>query len=111
MLKSHYEYASNSNSRFHALEASSQHYKNFRGDVLKTKILSKFKSELEGCTEFLQLQNKVIELKNSDEYKILAKGQGLTTRMFGLKTSSVDAFNKMVDEIKQNFSSSPKNKM
>lgn len=42
-------------------------------------------------------------IKNSAEYKILATGQGFTTRFFGLNTSSVSAFNKMVNEMETDF--------
>ncbi|EHL32331.1 hypothetical protein LDG_5714 [Legionella drancourtii LLAP12] len=44
------------------------------------------------------------ELKSKPEYKILEKGQGIATKVFGLETSSVKAFNKMVDEQGKNLS-------
>ena len=69
---------------------------NLKGDVLKTAILSDFKASLAGVTDSQELSQKIKEFKNGDEYKLLAKGQGFTTHMFGLKTTSLKTFENIV---------------
>ncbi len=110
-IKPFYTHASNAQSRFHMFGASSQQYRAFHGDLLKTKILSIFKEELQSCSSFIEFQNKVLEIKNRDEYRILAQGQGLITRGLGLETSSIKALNKMIEDIGRSLSESPKNQL
>lgn len=112
-VKSYYTHAvkdEESPGRQHLFEASStdgcafkSQYLLAKGDYLKTKILNKFKVELEYCSSKEDLMNKVRELKETEEYGILAKGQGLFTRIFNIETSSVKAFNKMVEEVSDHF--------
>ncbi|WP_040534277.1 hypothetical protein [Legionella drancourtii] len=59
---------------------------------------------VENTTSKAELDKLVQELKSKPEYKILEKGQGIATKVFGLETSSVKAFNKMVDEQGKNLS-------
>ncbi|CZL06665.1 Uncharacterised protein [Legionella pneumophila] len=76
-----------------------------RGDALKTEILADFKDKLAEATDEQSLKQIVAELKSKDEYRILAKGQGLTTQLLGLKTSSVSSFEKMVEETRESIKS------
>lgn len=81
-------------------------FKGFHGDHLKSKILESFKKKLEKATSET-FEHVVDELKKSVEYSVLATAQGKTTQTFGLKTSSVKAFEKMVKEQKQNIADNP----
>ena len=107
----HYDYQTDSNAkgRYHALEANLDKCKELKGqyvgqkgDHLKSSILLYFKTEIEKCTKE-NLKARVDELKESPQYKVIAKGQGYTTKLFGLETSSVKAFNKMVEEKKKDL--------
>ncbi|KTD09084.1 multifunctional virulence effector protein DrrA [Legionella gratiana] len=82
-----------------------QQYQEMRGDALKTKILTDFKSELTTARDKKDLVAIVERLKNSKEYKVLATGQDRTTQLLGLKTSSVAAFEKMIEEVKKKVES------
>lgn len=108
-IKKHYHHATLGEGRHHfwsiASTKGSPHLKNkyhlLKGDALKTLILIDFKSQLEACLTLDELKETVDLLKKSDEYKILAQSQGVMTSFFGcfgLKTSSVVAFDKMVSE-------------
>ena len=44
-------------------------------------------------------------LRDSPGFKVLAEGQDKTTRFFGLKTSSVKAFEEMIADKKAAFNS------
>ncbi|KTD08968.1 hypothetical protein Lgra_2203 [Legionella gratiana] len=91
--------------RFHAFEASPkdlQNFKDLKGDLLKSKILHDFKGQLENATAD-NIDQVVEKIKNSKEYKVLATGQGVMTRLLHLDTSSVNAFNEMVAERKDDF--------
>jgi len=92
--------------RFHAFKASadslSAKYEGLSGDFLKSKILLDFKEKLENTSSKNELQDVVRDIKSSEEYKVLSKGQGVTTRFFNLKTSSVKAFEDMVKEQEKN---------
>lgn len=70
-----------------------------KGDALKTKILSEFKELLEACRNKEHLNRMVTTLVGDPRYQTLATGQGIMTRLFGLKTSSVKAFEQMVKEL------------
>lgn len=107
-----YKYATKDEGREHRYTASTENFKNvkekyqqMRGDALKTEILADFKDKLAEATDEQSLKQIVAELKGKDEYKILAKGQGLTTQLLGLKTSSVSAFEKMVEETRESIKS------
>ncbi len=92
----------NPSNRTHSFEANGDHLKKelqeFKGDALKTSILKSFKKELDNCDSTDDLKETVTRLKETDEYKTLATGQDRTTRILGLKTSSVKAFEQMIAE-------------
>ncbi len=105
-----YKYATKEGSRDHQYKASvannnqvKEKYKTLEGDTLKTEILLDFRAALAEAKDKDGLAQIVKTIKNSAEYKILATGQGFTTRFFGLNTSSVSAFNKMVNEMETDF--------
>lgn len=100
--------------RWHALEVDSndfasagqnfkQQYQNQRGDYLKTNILNDFKEKIENTSSPTELDNLIKELERSTEYKVLAKAQGIVTRIFGGETSSIKAFKEMIVEKKDEF--------
>ncbi|WP_284698353.1 hypothetical protein [Legionella micdadei] len=66
-------------------------------DPLKSKILEDFKEQLEHATAD-NIDQVVVDIEESSEYKALATGQGVMTRLFHLETSSVKAFKDMVAE-------------
>ena len=105
-IKTHYQHAAHTNNdnRRHLFEVSSDKFHNLKGDCLKTRLLLNLKSELTNyaqlCTSKEQFDKHVEEIKNSKEYEILATGQGLMTKIFGLETSSVTAFNKIAEEVR-----------
>ena len=110
---------SNSEGREHKHAASTENFQNLKGkylemrgasrgqelegDALKTKILAEFKGALAEATDETSLEKIVETLKGKDEYKILAQGQGTFTKVFGLKTTSVSAFEHMVEEAKDDI--------
>ncbi|CZG87859.1 Uncharacterised protein [Legionella pneumophila] len=113
-----YKYATKDEGREHRYKASTENFKNvkekyqqMRGDALKTEILADFKNKLAEATDEQSLKQIVKELKGKDEYKILATGQGLTTQLLGLKTSSVSAFEKMVEETRESIKSQERQTM
>ncbi len=76
-------------------------YKNMMGDMLKTAILSDFKLALKNKSEN-EIQAYVDQYKKSDEYKVLKTNQdwsGLVGSVFGHKTTSIKAFNNIVEEM------------
>jgi hypothetical protein len=102
-----------SRSHIFSVRSTKKELKNFSGDQLKLKILTSFKMQMESCTSENELKEKIKGLKNSDEYKILVKGQGIITNLFSLKTDSVKAFDKMAEGILQRFNPRlpPQNKL
>lgn len=105
-----YKYATMDAERFHVFTVTTDNFKDLKskyqeawGDVLKTKILCNFKDELYEATDKQNLDAIVERLKGSSEYKILKTGQGLATKIFGLTTSSVDAFEKMIKEVESDI--------
>ena len=88
------------NGRYHffSIEQSVNIKGNFsamKGDYLKTHILEAFKTQIEQFPADT-FEERVCELRNSDGFKLLKKGQGIATRLLSLTTSSVNAFEKMV---------------
>ncbi len=73
--------------------------------------MADFKNRLAEATDEQSLKQAVKELKGKDEYRILATGQGLTTQLLGLKTSSVSAFEKMVEEARESIKSQERQTM
>jgi effector protein DrrA/SidM len=107
-----YKYAAREDGREHRYTATAENFKDLkdkyqgvRGDALKTEILSNFKDKLAEATDKASLDKIVKQLKSSDEYTILKTGQGRTTQLLGLKTSSVVAFEKMIKEVETDFKS------
>lgn len=77
--------------RVHSSPASLEGYAQ-TGDALKHQILEKFKKQIEQTSDIAELHNAVNRIKRTGEYRTLATGQDRFTRIFGLKTSSVKAF-------------------
>ncbi|CEG58018.1 hypothetical protein [Legionella fallonii] len=106
LKNTHYEHATHitENNRWYFCQASSDKFRDLKGDCLKTRLLLDFKSELttyaQMCTSKEQFDKHVEELKQSKEYEVLATGQGQVTKIFGLETSSVKAFNNIAAELR-----------
>lgn len=94
--------------RVHSSPARSDVYTE-QGDALKQRILEKFKSQIEQTQDRTDLHNTITRIKSSPDYKILETGQDRFTRVFRLKTSSVKAFESMVDEQKKYIDDLEKN--
>jgi effector protein DrrA/SidM len=110
-----YAHATRNAGRNHKYMATTDHidalkgkYEGLRGDALKTEILLQFRIALAQATDRESLEHIVKSLKLSNEYKVLASGQGFTTRFFGLNTSSIIAFQTMVKEARADFKSQEK---
>jgi|GEM_PF-4577592 len=92
--------------RFHGFSASAERLaireelKALKGDHLKRELLLDFKQSIAKCETIEDLDKfKETHMDNkSDAYKILAKGQGITTRTLGLDTDSVKALKNMIAE-------------
>lgn len=100
--------------RRHAFEVDANDFKNLKekyqdtkGDFLKTSILSDLKQQIENTSSKEELKSLEKQIKQSPEYKVLSTGQGLATKIFGLKTSSVDALEKMFTQQEKNISKAP----
>ena len=78
--------------------AKDSNLKSLKGDHLKSQILIQLKAEIEFIDEELELDLFINRLKDDPRYKILEKGQGITTRLFHLTTSSIKAFNELVEQ-------------
>lgn len=108
LASTHYKYQvdSQKKSRFyHAFQVQGnqnlgEDLKNLKGDYLKSQILLQLKKEIECLDSKPKLEKYVLDLKDDPRFKILASGQGIVTKFgfFGRKTSSVKAFNKMIEE-------------
>ena len=73
-------------------------YDDLSGDHLKTMILIDLKNEIiniKSKKEFIEFKST---LMNRPEYQVLKQGQDRFTRMFGLKTSSIVALSKIIEE-------------
>lgn len=97
-----YKHANLTGSRVHVFpvrgpSAMEADYSPLKGDELKTEILLKFKSSLVGITHRIDLIDKIEEFQASDEYRVLASSQGLSSRLFNLKSSSLKAFQKICE--------------
>ena len=76
-----------------------------KGDHLKTAILDTFRSTIDEAADEEALLMIETTLRDSPGFKVLAEGQDKTTRFFGLKTSSVKAFEEMIADKKAAFNS------
>lgn len=98
-VKKYYKY-SDSN-RYHLFSVGNH---NLKGDKYKAYLLESFKSRLEKAYNLPRLETIIWEIRNSHEYQNeLALGTGLTTRLLGLKTDSVKAFEQMCNEATDHF--------
>jgi hypothetical protein len=90
--------------RFHFFTVSSEafdlnhKYSKSTGDYLKTQILEGFKIQIEKTASKEDLQQLKHKLMKTPEYQILKTGQGLFTKITGIKTSSVIAFETMCSD-------------
>lgn len=107
LSSTHYKHQTNSNKtgRAHVIRVDAknyshlkQDYKNQKGDYLKSSILLYFKQRIEEIYHVYELKQLVIELKSTPEYKILATQQGVLSTLFKSQTTSVTAFNRMIQE-------------
>lgn len=93
--------------RYHAFHAESKglnsRFYQFQGDFLKLKILDLFKSKIEKTSSKNQLDLVMKDIIESNEFKTLKRGQGIFTRIFNLKTSSLEEFEKMVIQQRENL--------
>ena len=90
--------------RFHFYAA---HYHHKVGDQAKTAILNQLLNQINTCQTSKQLEQLQHDVVDTPEYSILKTGQGLATRIFGLKTDSVKALEKMFEEAEDQLKSSP----
>lgn len=82
--------------KFSAAPGSLINYQGYKGDVLKTKILMEAKEAIQACKsedDILQFQARF-----KQQIDILKLGQGDFTRDWGIETTSIKAFNKMLEE-------------
>jgi len=103
--KYEHQASNESEGRFHLFTASAssvkgfkQDYQAMRGDHLKTKILEDFKRQIENISSPKELKTFKDNLENSPEFKVLNTGQGLFTKITGIKTSSVVALEDMISQ-------------
>ena len=112
-LSEHYKHSTINAGRNHLFTATSKNlsreFNDFKGDILKTKILLNFKEKLEGATNIEGLNKIVDDFKKSPEYTTLKTGQGITTRVLGLKTDSVKALEKMITSAQDGVTNKPNN--
>ncbi|QEY52699.1 hypothetical protein [Legionella longbeachae] len=104
-LRAQVEVSLPSQDRPHLFKASGSGLENFKlkyqalkGDYLKTEILKSFAEKLSSISDEKVLDHFVQDFKKSTDYKVLAKGQDLTTRLFSLQTDS----QKKVEELIEN---------
>lgn len=98
--------------RFHVSPVNSDEFndiknqfKGFRGDMLKANILADIKDKILGAPNEFVLKMVVQGFKDSQEYNILKTGQGATTKLLNLETSSIKEFDKMVEEATEELKS------
>ena len=81
-------------------------FQDIKGDFLKTSILSDLQSKIENTSSKEELAELKQEIKQSAEYKVLSTGQGLFTKLTGIKTSSVKTLDSMIKEQEDNIKTS-----
>lgn len=89
----------------------SEELKNLHGDYLKSQILLCFKKQLVKVKTKEELDDLVNNFKLTDEYQVLATGQGVATRFFARQTSSIKAFNDLVKAQNEELIQGHKNKL
>lgn len=80
-----------------------------QGDVLKRAILEDFQEQLAQCQTKESVTQFIERYKTTPEYGVLKTPQDATSKILGLKTSSVKALEKMVDKVSNNLKSENKN--
>ncbi|KTD78580.1 multifunctional virulence effector protein DrrA [Legionella waltersii] len=112
-LKPYYQAATLDKGRTHLWEAKSfkQQYHALKGDALKTTILNDFKSKIVNCSSRQELEDAVENIRASNDFKILAQAQGLVTHHFNLKTSSVEALERIIEDKFTELRSSSQNSL
>lgn len=109
----HYRHAiyNESGGRFHLYKVSGakfsrlpEHLQELRGDHLKSQILLDFKTQLMNANTHQEVDDLVTAFKVKAEYDVLATGQGFITLRFHRPTSSLRAFEHLVNERKQDIS-------
>jgi hypothetical protein len=107
-LKSNYSYETEK--RGHSLIVDAKDFTNLKkqyldlkGDLLKNKILTDFKNQIENTSSKSELQELKKQLVQTSEYKVLATSQDWFTEKTAFKTSSVKAFEKMFKEQEANI--------
>jgi hypothetical protein len=105
IVKSKYKFFSlNGETRWHLFTATAPRnplYMKLRGDALKTAILLNLVRELGKRRLPSEVNLYLKSLNASEEYRILQRSQGLTTAVlsiFGKKTSSVQAWEEIIQE-------------
>ena len=96
----HYAHARLTGSRFHFFPAVG---KNSSGDALKTALLTHFKLLIMNSSSLKELNYQIELFKDSKRYVTLTTGQGFVTRLFGLKTSSAHAVDRIVDDVRNKW--------
>ncbi|NDH08309.1 MAG: hypothetical protein EBY16_01595 [Gammaproteobacteria bacterium] len=94
--------------RFEQFQGLDAGYKGLSGDGLKSEILNTFQNEINQSNSIDTLKSIKQTLRASVEFTVLNTGQDLFTiifgRLFGFKTSSVIAFEKMLDDMEERIS-------
>lgn len=97
-INNYYEYTQSN--RYHLFNAR---YNGKKGDPAKTAILKTLAARINACQDVLSLDQIKADFLSSNEYKILSTGQGLATKIFRLKTSSVKAVEQMFHDAYSNL--------
>jgi len=112
-VKSQYAYfaAIPTQGRSHGFTVNGQDFKNlkdqfkdWKGDHLKSEILESFRKDIENVTSLPELEAVKKQIKSSAEYKVLATGQGLFTKITGIQTTSQKTLEAMFKEQEVNVS-------
>lgn len=115
----HYRHAiyNETGGRYHAYKVCGdnfsglpEHLKGLRGDRLKSQILLDFKMQLMDASTQAEVEELVTAFKTKAEHAVLEAGQGFITLKFHRPTSSLRAFEQMINERKQDINVEQSNK-
>lgn len=81
-------------------------YSKQKGDFLKSNILNDFCEALDKAFCETDIDNIVNKFKSDGRYAVLAQAQGLTSQVLGLTTSSVKAFEQIIETRKAELNNS-----